>query len=309
MSDEAKRWNDYPKTAQLGSKLRENGGHLALFQQFPIRRTWVNGEWWYSCVDVMGALSASPRPRNYWSDLKRDLLKKEGLDVHALGVHTIKLPDSSGRIQATDCANTEMLLRLIQSVKSPNAEPFKQWLARVGAMVMDSGDERPLRQRYRAQLDQSDRDLHELVEFHGVVTEREHIQLSDANYAGLYDVTCEMDMLRRRPGHFPGDLEVTMGPLELAANLFQRELTSSQIRREDIQGIGPITDSARGSGADIRRLMAERGETMPEDMPQYPPLPPGEWMPADHPRRMNWNEPTEEIEEKPIPIIQIGATS
>ncbi|MBA3822795.1 MAG: hypothetical protein H0X24_02680 [Ktedonobacterales bacterium] len=304
MSDEAKRWNNTPKTAQMGSKLRKHDGHLALFEHFPIRRTWHNGEWWYSCVDVMGALSASPRPANYWSDFKRDLLKQEGIATHALGVCRIKLPNEAGALRETDCANAEILLRLIQSVRSPNAEPFKIWLARVGAMVMDVGEERPLRQQYRAQLDQSERDLHELVEFQGVVTVEEHAQLTDANYGSLYNVSCEMDMLRRRRT-WPGMLPDTMGSLELAANFFQRELAADMIRNRNAQGVHAVTETARAAGKAVRGAIEQGGGTLPEDMPQYPPLPPGEWMPPGHPRRIQWDEPMEETEGSSVPIIEI----
>ncbi|MBA3823997.1 MAG: hypothetical protein H0X24_08880 [Ktedonobacterales bacterium] len=305
MSDEAKRWNESAKIGQIGSKLREHDGHLALFEQFPIRRTWHSGEWWYSIIDSMAPLSGSPNPRNYWSMMKKRLLKEEGLEVYTLGVHLIPLPDKRGAMQPTDCANAEILLRLIQSVKSPNAEPFKTWLARVGAMVMDVGEERPLRQQYRAQLDQSDRDLHELVEFHGVVTPEEQAQLNDANYGGLYNVACEMDMLRRRRT-LPGALPETMGSLELAANLFQRELTAEAIRKGDIEGIDAIAEKARDVGSDIRTTIGRQGGTMPEDMPQYPPLPPGEWMPPNHPSRIQWDEPAEEVEGSSIPLIEIN---
>jgi DNA-damage-inducible protein D len=110
---------------------------VALFEQFPIRRTWYNGEWWYSIIDCMGPLSGSPTPARYWSDLKRDLLAKEGFEVYAQGVNLFPMPDARGRKQKTDCANKAILLRLIQSVKSPNAEPFKQWLADLGAAELE----------------------------------------------------------------------------------------------------------------------------------------------------------------------------
>ncbi len=77
MRDEAKRWDAPPKTAQIGSKLREHDGHLALFEQFPIRRTWHNGEWWYSIVDCMAPLAGTPNPRRYWSDMKKRMVKEK----------------------------------------------------------------------------------------------------------------------------------------------------------------------------------------------------------------------------------------
>ena len=296
MSDEAKRWNDYPKQMQLGAQMRDNGGHLTLFQQFPIRRTWHAGEWWYSLVDCMGPLSGTPNPRRYWSDLKKRILREEEVDVYALGVHVMKLPDSKGRRTPTDCANAETLLRIVQSVRSPNAEPFKVWLARVGAMMMDDRDEHSDRVAYRAKLYEFDRELHELVEFHGVTTEAEHVALEDANYAGLYDVTCERELLKRRPGHWPGTLPETMGSAELGANIFQRTMTADLIQKHNLQGIAPIAATAEDVGVEIRRTIERIGGTMPEDMPQYPPLPPGEWMPLDHPARMQWDEEEEPAE-------------
>ncbi|MBA3822640.1 MAG: Bro-N domain-containing protein [Ktedonobacterales bacterium] len=179
--EETRRWNKYAHAKPIGGILREHGGDRALFQNYAIRRIWHENEWWYSIIDCMEALSGSPNPRNYWSMMKRRILVEETLDVTAMGVLKIKLLNQRGSMRETDCANAEILLRLIQSVKSPNAEPIKIWLARVGAMVMDAGKEHPLRQLYRGQLDQSDRDLHELVEFHGVVTAAEHAQLTDAH--------------------------------------------------------------------------------------------------------------------------------
>jgi DNA-damage-inducible protein D len=300
VSDEAKRWSDYPAQAQLGAQMRDNGGHLTLFQDFPIRRTWHEGEWWYSLVDCMGPLSGTPNPRRYWSDLKKRMATEEGVDVYALGVQLIKMPDPHGKMRTTDCANAEVLLRIVQSVRSPNAEPFKIWLARVGAMMMDDGDEHSDRVDYRAKLYQFDRDLHELVEFHGITTEAEHAALEDANYAGLYNVSCELDLLRRRPGHLPGTLPETMGSAELGANIFQRTMTADLISKRNLQGIDPIAATAEDVGVEIRLTIERIGGTMPEDMPQYPPLPPGEWMPQDHPARIQWDdddEPSAALEE------------
>jgi hypothetical protein len=65
---------------------------VALFEDFPIRRTWHEGEWFYSVIDCMALLSGSPNPRRYWSDLKRDLAAQEGYEVYASGVQLIRLP-------------------------------------------------------------------------------------------------------------------------------------------------------------------------------------------------------------------------
>ncbi|MBA3825766.1 MAG: hypothetical protein H0X24_17940 [Ktedonobacterales bacterium] len=304
--DAAKRWNASAKRLGVGVKLRAHDGHLALFEHFPIRRTWHNGEWWYSIIDCMGPLTGSAHPSRYWGDLKKRLATEEGLQVYDLGVNLMKLPDVRGRMQPTDCANAEILLRLIQSVRSPNAEPFKQWLARVGAMVMDVGEERAMRAHNRAQLDQSDRDLHELVEFQGYITPEEHAALTDANYGGLYDVARELDLLRYRRA-LPGSLPETMGSLELAANTFQRELAADMLRQRAITQFTDAATTAREAGAEIRETIKRVGGTLPEDMPQYPPLPPGEWMPSDHPHRIRWDAPDDAVVEADVPIIRVDA--
>ncbi|MBA3823442.1 MAG: hypothetical protein H0X24_05965 [Ktedonobacterales bacterium] len=274
----------------MSEKLRDNGGQLALFLNFSIRRTWHDGEWWYSLVDCMVPLSDTTSAKRYWSDLKRKL-KREGAKYEDF-VLSLPMPTKTGKMQGTDCANKEGVLRIVQSISHKNAEPFKEWLARVGRTVMDLGEERTLRAQNRAQLDRADRDLHEIVVYYGIVTPNQHADLIDANFAGLYAGRTELDLLRERGG-FPGSLPDRMGQLELAANTLQRALVQDKVQRDDIRGVLPITDAARETGALVRRTLAEAGSTMPEEMPQYFPLPPGEWMPDDHPSRIQWDTPAE----------------
>jgi len=105
---------------------------ISLFEQKTIRRIWHNNEWFYSIVDVIAVLSDSPNPRNYWSMLKRDRLKVEGFDGALTQVETLKLKSADGKFRQTDTANRQTLLRIVQSVPSPKAEPFRVWLAQVG---------------------------------------------------------------------------------------------------------------------------------------------------------------------------------
>src|SRR5260221_10703446 len=95
-----------------------------------IRKVWHDGRWFYSIIDVIGFLTGSARPRKYWNDLKTRLAQ-EGSELSAK-IGQLKMPSSDGKSYLTDAADTETLLRLIQSIPSPRAEPFKQWLARVG---------------------------------------------------------------------------------------------------------------------------------------------------------------------------------
>ena len=103
---------------------------LAIFEQKPIRRMEHNGEMYFSVIDIIEILTDSPKPRNYWSDLKR----REN-QLHEVCVQ-LKLPSSDGKHYKTDCANIEGIFRVMMSVPSPKAEPFKLWLAEVGKQAI-----------------------------------------------------------------------------------------------------------------------------------------------------------------------------
>jgi len=110
----------------------EKGKAIKLFNDQKIRVEWNEEEekWCFSIVDVVGVLAENDRPRKYWSDLKRKL-KDEGSELSEK-IGQLKLPANDGKLRLTDVADTEQLLRLVQSIPSPNAEPFKMWLAKVG---------------------------------------------------------------------------------------------------------------------------------------------------------------------------------
>ena len=103
---------------------------IAIFKGKTVRKTIHNNEWWFSVVDVCGALTESADSGAYWRKLKQRL-KDEGSEVVTF-CHGLKLEAPDGKKYETDCANTEGIFRIIQSIPSPKAEPFKRWLARVG---------------------------------------------------------------------------------------------------------------------------------------------------------------------------------
>lgn len=105
---------------------------LVVFQHQEIRRVLHNDEWWFSVIDVVGVLTETANARRYWSDLKRKLEQEEGFNELYEKIVQLKLPSSDGKLYATDCANAETMFRIIQSIPSPKAEPFKRWLAKVG---------------------------------------------------------------------------------------------------------------------------------------------------------------------------------
>jgi hypothetical protein len=110
---------------------------IKLFDQKQIRTLWNEEQekWYFSIVDVIEALTGTERPRKYWSDLKAKL-EKEGSELSEK-IGQLKLESADGKFYKTDVADTEQLFRLIQSIPSPNAEPFKIWLARVARERID----------------------------------------------------------------------------------------------------------------------------------------------------------------------------
>lgn len=103
---------------------------VEIFNGKEIRKALLEEEWWFSVVDICGALVDSPDPGAYWRKLKQRLIE-EGSEVVTF-CHGLKLLAQDGKMRETDCATPEGILRIIQSVPSPKAEPFKRWLAKVG---------------------------------------------------------------------------------------------------------------------------------------------------------------------------------
>ncbi|MFA6400700.1 MAG: Bro-N domain-containing protein [Salinivirgaceae bacterium] len=110
---------------------------IKLFEQKQVRSTWKDDEekWYFSIIDVIEVLTDTDRPRKYWSDLKTKL-KKEGSELSEK-IGQLKLIADDGKLRLTDVADTEQLFRLIQSIPSPKAEPFKIWLAQVARERID----------------------------------------------------------------------------------------------------------------------------------------------------------------------------
>ncbi|WP_445737132.1 BRO-N domain-containing protein [Mariniflexile sp.] len=110
---------------------------IKLFQQQQVRTQWNDDEekWYFSIIDVIAILTDSERPRKYWSDLKSKIIK-EGSELSEK-IGQLKMQSSDGKFYKTDVADTEQLFRLIQSIPSPKAEPFKLWIAKVARERID----------------------------------------------------------------------------------------------------------------------------------------------------------------------------
>lgn len=104
---------------------------IAIFQKKEIRKIIFKNEWWFSVVDVIEALTNSKKPRVYWNAMKTRVKSSDGVELSTI-CRQLKLESVDGKKYETDCANTEGIFRIIQSIPSPKAEPFKRWLAKVG---------------------------------------------------------------------------------------------------------------------------------------------------------------------------------
>jgi hypothetical protein len=116
---------------------------LAIFDgqaETRIRKVWHNGQMWYSIVDVIGLLTDSPAPRQYWGNVKARMTD-EGAQQTLSHCLQLKMPAADGKQRLTDAADAETILRIVESVPSPKAEPFKVWLAGVGSeRLQEMGD-------------------------------------------------------------------------------------------------------------------------------------------------------------------------
>ena len=111
--------------------MKDKNNALVVFQGKNIRRIWHQEEWWFSVVDVVRILTESVDAKDYWYRLKKRELESSEIELSTI-CRRLKLPAPDGKLRETDCTNTEGIFRIVQSVPSKKAEPFKRWLAEVG---------------------------------------------------------------------------------------------------------------------------------------------------------------------------------
>jgi DNA-damage-inducible protein D len=123
---------DWIRGLNFGIKTSVDMSNLKLFEGKQVRTYWDAKEeqWYFSVIDVVEILTNSPNPRDYWFKMKIRIQTYEGLELSTI-CRQLKLKAADGKMRETDCTTTQNLLRIIQSIPSPQAEPFKQWLAKV----------------------------------------------------------------------------------------------------------------------------------------------------------------------------------
>lgn len=170
---------------------------IKVFEEKKVRTVWDSDkeEWYFSIVDVIEILTEQPNhqgARNYWKVLK-NRMSKEGNET-VTNCNRLKLQAADGKTRLTDVANTEELLRIIQSVPSPKAEPFKLWLAQTGAdHLLDLADAKKLQEEIDTRIQARDdvrehnKSLAKAAQDAGVSTNQEFARFQNSGYMGLYD--------------------------------------------------------------------------------------------------------------------------
>ena len=228
-----------------------------------IRHVWHDGRWFFSVIDVVGILTDAPVPRNYWADMKRKI-QDEGFRELLEKVQQLKMLSADGKQRLTDAADAEAMLRIVQSIPSPKAEPLKQWLARVGTERLQEMENPALaadrlRQEYQ-RLGYDDewigqRLLHivtrdELTEEwqqRGAEEGRQFAALTDTLHRGTFDVGVRDHQAIKHIGRAQ-NLCDSMTRVELALSTLAEATAAELHQTRDSQGYEALRGDAREAG-------------------------------------------------------------
>ena len=248
--------------------------HLIVFQDKKIRRVLHNGEWWFSVVDVVRALTDSVDAKDYWYRMKQREIESSTFELSTI-CRQLKLLADDGKLRETDCANTESMFRIIQSIPSPKAEPFKQWLAQVGYERVQEIENPELAQERMKQLYQqkgysSDwiekrlrgiairQELTEEWKQRGVQEGREYAILTNEISKATFGKT--VDEYKQHKNLDKENLRDHMSDLELIFNMLGERVTTEITRKEDKKEFENCKDAAQRGGkvAGIARHETEK---------------------------------------------------
>jgi DNA-damage-inducible protein D len=200
-----------------------------------IRHVWHNDRWYFSVVDVIAVLTDSETPRRYWSDLKRKLQDDEGFDQLYAKIVQLKMRSLlDGKKYPTDAADVETMLRIVQSVPSPKAEPIKQWLAQEGARSLAELEENHRRLFLREEIAEKNRSLADTVTGAGIISQRDFAIFQDFGYKGLYNGETAHDIAARKGLARGQRILDHMVSEELAANWFRITQAEAKMRRDGV---------------------------------------------------------------------------
>ncbi len=235
---------------------------VAVFEEKQIRKIIHECEWWFSIVDIVEVLVGSDRPRKYWSDLKKKLILEGYLEVSEK-IGQLKMMSSDGKMRATDCANTETMFRVIQSIPSPKVEPLKQWLARVGYERLEEIENPELSmERMQALYEKKGypkewidkrmrgiavrQDLTDEWKNRGASTSLEYAILTNEIMQGAFGL--KVDEYKQVKGLARENLRDHMTDIELILTMLGEATTTKLHRDRDSQGLEPLKKDAQEGG-------------------------------------------------------------
>lgn len=245
------------------------------FESKDIRRVWdkESERWYFAVVDVIEVLTESTNPGRYWSDMKR---RNEGIELHANCVEFPMKNPKNNRTYRTECADVEGMLRIIQSIPSPKAEPIKQWLARTGRERLEEIENPELaiermRATYLAKGYDEERiekrlqsiairnELTDEWDQRGVRKGKEYGILTAEISKATFDITPSQH--KERKGLKRQNLRDHMTPLELVFTMLGEASTTEITREEDAQGFDENRDAARAGekiAGDARKALEDQ---------------------------------------------------
>jgi prophage antirepressor-like protein len=240
--------------------INDTHNQIAIFRGKTIRKTIFNKEWWFSILDIIKVLTDSPQPKTYWAKMKdRDKEMSQPFPFW----EQLKMAAEDGKMRETDCANTEGIFRIIQSIPSPKAEPFKRWLAKVGYERVQEIEDPELASKRAKTLYKLKGYPDNWIEkrMRGIAVRNE---LTDEwNKRGAEDqkayeiLTAEIS--KATFGIIPSDykklkglkrenLRDHMNDLELILTMLGEQTTTEIHRKKDSQGLPRLKDDARSGG-------------------------------------------------------------
>lgn len=241
----------------------DSQGKIIVFGAKQIRRTWHNQEWFFSVVDIIAALTDSENPRNYWNMMKAREAKDSEVQLSTICVQ-LKLISFDGKAYKTDCVNTQAAFRIIQSIPSPKAEPFKRWLAEVGYQRVQEIENPELAQQRMRQLYKEKGYPDDWIEkrVRGIVVRDE--LTGEWQKRGITDqkdfaiLTAEISKAtfgltpsdyRKLKGLKRENLRDHMSDLELIFTMLGEAATTEIARNKDAQGFAPNKRAAQEGGS------------------------------------------------------------
>jgi len=236
--------------------------NLAIFQGKTIRKLMHNNEWYFSVTDVIHVLTDSVNSRDYWFKMKIREEKESEFQLSTICLQ-LKLPSSDGKNYSTDCANTEGIFRIIQSIPSPKAEPFKQWLAKLGhERIQEIADPelatKRTRELYKAKGYSDDwiekrmrgiairEELTDEWKNRGAQNAKDYAILTSEISKATFGMTPAE--YKEHKGLKRENLRDHMNDLELIFNMLGEAATTEITRTQDVKGMPAMGDAAKSGG-------------------------------------------------------------